>query len=430
MEDLPSNMPQGAYGLYEPEGFSIWINQQYQSELSVKNTGVLSHEFTHYVHSLSTIHSIDDLISLLFFVHAGIQRLEELSVPVSLPLSRWSAVNDCPPEIKNYVEGMDARRFRIKESLGLRLDPAPPATEQNGCLYSNGGKLFIKTSSVTGVPVARLALMEGAALAKKCEALGNDSDLKAKKNNPALSHYYAVHDCCSLTNPWIDPLSASALLCDISLCSLYPSQVFKSGIEILSELPASATLNDFEISLMQLYDQECRRWMNSRLAALEQARDLLPENHRSEENPSWAHLLLLNAISAVRLRQEYPFSLIKPVYLGWELFELAKVVGSPVILTNDMRLTSLAVTSNEVSLARDAVRTLSYICRWLLEDVGPLQCPYAGCPGCPKDRVGEHCFTNASLALIPSDDKPWCALLSSAHQLRVAHLLRREVIRG
>lgn len=372
-------MPKGAFGVFEPEGLSIWINEEHQADLNQKNTGVLSHEFTHYVHSLSTVHSIDDLISLIFFVHAGIQRLEDLSVPVALPLTLWSEREDCPTEVKNYVRGVEARNFRILNSFGFGLDPTPSATVSRGSLYTKKAGLFIKTSPSTGVPVARQTLMEGAALAKKCEALGDDSDLKAKQSDLRLSHYFAVHDCCLQANPNIDPLKASALVCDLSLCSLFPSQVFELAIAELADRSPSSTLEDFEARLLLVYDKECRAWMSSRLAALEKTRATLPANHRTDEELSWAEVLLRNAIAAVSLRQKTPFSLIKPLYLGLELFDLAAAIGSPVILTNDMRLTSLASTPESVH-ARNAVRTLSYICRWLLEEEGPLQCPYSGCP--------------------------------------------------
>jgi hypothetical protein len=266
--------------------------------------------------------------------------------------------------------------------------------------------------------------MEGAALAKKCQALSNDSDLKAKKRHPQFSHYFAAHDACARAHPRIDPLAASLLLCDLSLCTPRPSTVFEHGIMILHSLPPSAMIDEFEARLSLLYDQECRGPMAIQLGKLEQARAALPADHRSTDL-SWAGMVLRNAVAAVHLRQASPFSLIKPIYLGQDLFDLAQIIGSPVILTNDMRLTSLSPTTENQAHARNVVRTLSYLCRWLLEENEPLRCPYAGCPGCPEERRGPHCRTNAALALRVPDDKPWCALLFSAHQLRVADILRR-----
>jgi hypothetical protein len=116
--------------------------------------------------------------------------------------------------------------------------------------------------------------------------------------------------------------------------------------------------------------------------------------------------------------------LIKPPYFGQPLADLAAAIGSPVIITNDMRLTYLTTSSDGTVRARNSMRMLSHICQWIIRGPGPLRCPYAGCPACPEARRGAHCATNAALALLPGDDTPWCALLFAAHQLRVAPLLR------
>lgn len=429
MNDVPWNMPANDYGVFELEGFCIWINEDHQATLSLKNTGVVSHEFTHYVHSLSTADGIDDLLGLIFRVHAGMQRLEDAGVLASLPLAQWAETANCPPAIRKYVNLVRKRERAILDSWGTPVDSSPPVAAPTGGLYEVAGKLFIKACASSGAPVARLALMEGAALAKKCEALGNDSDLNVKRGDPDLAHYFAVHEACVTANPSLDPLATSALLCDISLCSPQPSVVFQKAVAVLQSLPPNSKVDDLATSLSSLYDQECRAHIESRRAQLERALTVLPAGHCSQTGPSWAGVVLENAVTAIRLRQDSPLSLIRPVYLGHALFDLASRIGSPVVITNDMRLTALADTSDGVTYARNAVRTLSYICNWLVHEHGPLQCPYAGCPDCPDIRRGPHCATNAALALVPSDDKPWCALLYSAHQLRVATLLRREVHR-
>jgi hypothetical protein len=128
MDDIPWNMPTDAYGAFEPEGFCIWINEERQGDLARKNTGVLSHEFTHYVHSLSTFHAVDDLLTLLGGVHAGMQQLEDLLIPISLPLTSWSSEASCPPSVQTYVDYVAHREQAIQKSLGLDLDLTPPPT--------------------------------------------------------------------------------------------------------------------------------------------------------------------------------------------------------------------------------------------------------------------------------------------------------------
>lgn len=426
MEDVPWNMPSNAYGIFELEGLCIWVNQDDQADLATVNTGVVSHEFTHYVHSLSTARSIDDLLSLLFVVHAGIQQLESLTVSVSLPLRSWSSEGTCPDAIKKYVQDVNLRKQGIRESFGVRLDTTPPASLLNGDLYIKDDMTFIKTTATTGAPVARRALMEGAALAKKCEALGDESDLNAKQSNSDCSHYFAAHAACTRANPRIHPLFTSAFLCDVSLCASDAATAFRRGLAELKALPEDATIVDYETRLTVVYDDMCRDHMHEKLQELTDAYAALPTGHRVEHKPSWAALMLRNSRASVELRQNDPLALIKPTYLDEELLQLAKLIGSPVVITNDMKLASLTATPKGVNQARSAVRTLSQICKWLLQDEGPLKCPYAGCPGCPEIRRGSHCTTDATIALTPPDSEPWCALLYSAHQLGVAPLLRRE----
>ena len=63
-------MPMNAYGVYEPDGMSIWINEDIQGAVATTKNGVIGHEFMHYIHSISTVYGIDDLLTLLFQVHA------------------------------------------------------------------------------------------------------------------------------------------------------------------------------------------------------------------------------------------------------------------------------------------------------------------------------------------------------------------------
>jgi hypothetical protein len=429
VDDVPWNMPGNAYGVFEPEGLCIWVNAETQDDLDA-HIGVLSHEFMHYVHSLSTLHSIDNLLTLLFQVHAGIQRLEDAGVPPSLPLADWPEIETCPEEVRRYVRMVERRRSGIHKSLGAKLDMAAPDDVSVGELYREDGRVFIKATDDVGAPVGRLTLMEGAALAKKCEAVGNDADLTQKKKNGGLSHYFAAYEACRRANPRIDPLAASALLCDIALCAPREEIVFGHGLTALATLPQSAGLPDFADQLVRLYDQHCRRAMDAVFKRVEEAYSLVSEDHKSAEKPSWGDLAIRNCISALRVRQGDPLALIRPRYVGWELFDLASLIGSPVIVTNDMRLTSLVRTAAGTDRARTAVRLMSYICEWVLYESDALRCPYAGCPGCPPARLGGHCATNAAKALLPADDQPWCALLAAAHQLRVADLLRSAVNRA
>jgi hypothetical protein len=424
LEDVPWNMRRDAYGAFELEGMCIWVNKDRQGDWDKNSAAVLAHEFTHYVHSLSTFHSVFDLVDLMFLVQAGIQRLEELDSPPAFPLHEWSTRLTCPEGVKDYVSLVKKRSDRIRASRQMDLDRTPPKETGVSATYRRDNKLFIKTSASTGTPVGRHTLMEGAALAKKAEVLEDDSDLQAKKRNPEMAHYFAVHDACAAANPKLNSLITSALLCDICLCARQPTKPFELGLRALAALPTSATLDDFVAVLVALYERECRQSMSLALAMLEQHYAMVPDNHRSEENPSWGELTLRNAINAVRLRQKAPLSLIRPLYTGDSLLHLTSLIGSPVIITNDMRLSSLVQTSEGTSRARKLIRAISYICRWLLYSHGPLRCPYAGCPGCPEERRGAHCATNAKIALLPPDDIPWCALLSAAHQLRVAHFLR------
>jgi hypothetical protein len=107
------------------------------------------------------------------------------------------------------------------------------------------------------------------------------------------------------------------------------------------------------------------------------------------------------------------------------LHNLANEIGSPVVLTNDMRLTGLAEREDPNAYnALNAVRTVSAICRWLIEGTSALTCPYAGCPGCPEERVSESCRSDARKVVALSDNVPWCTMFFSAKQLRVVELMR------
>ena len=428
MEDVPPNMPFNAYGAFEPYGMCVWVNQDNQSEWTLPTVSVLSHEFTHYVHAVSTWHAIDDLITLLYQLHAGIQRLEELSVPIQLPLRRWAQEATVPDFVREFVAAVSARNQRISDSMGSQLDSAPPVGASDGETYVHSGHLHIRTTANAGVPVLRLALLEGAALAKKCETVGNSDDLISKKKRAGLSHYFALHDACGHANPYLDPLTASQFLCDMALCSPKPADAVLSGLGALGRLPAAAGIDDFKDSLLGLYDSHCSGPMTHLQNQLEQALSVLPKEDDPSLNVSWGRVALENSLAAVEKRQRMPLSLIEPQYLGAGLHVLAKEIGSPVVITNDMRLTGLAEAPLPRLIGRNSLRTIRHLSSWLFSsEPGRLECPYAGCPGCPDGRRGEDCITDARRVIAIPDSEPWCALHYSAHQLRIVPVVRADV---
>ena len=429
MEDIPPNMPIDAYGVYEPDGMCIWMNEDLQGNIVSRNTGVLSHEFTHYMHSISTFHAISDLLDLIFFVHASIQRLEEQEQEVRLPLKTWAKEPSSPDFVKDFVNGVRNRRDRILRSLGRHADNGPPNAVPAGLLYKKNNTYFIRVTNTLGIPVQRLALMEGAATAKKCEALGNPNDL-IQKRNAGLWHYVAAYEACRSANKHIDPLSTAKYLCDVALCADDPGRIFAMGIMRLSKLGGKGSLDQFEDDVSNLYNSACRQSIDIQKENLERALATLPD-YEFNGQESWATVSLNNAFMAVAKRQNSPLSLIKPAYLGKELLNLATEIGSPVILTNDMRLTMLCRVNSPFSLYGTlAVRTLSYLCKWVVEaETTPLVCPYAGCPECPPTRRGEHCKNDARKVISLPDELPWCALYYSAQQLRLGEIIGEDLKR-
>jgi hypothetical protein len=293
---------------------------------------VLSHEFTHYVHSISTFHGVDDLQSLIFHVHAGIQRLEELARLARLPLRKWADERDGPEFVKSFVNGTLARQVKIHRSMGWNIDQSPPNSLPDGSIYKHGETHFIRMTATAGVPIQRLALMRGAAVIKKCEAVRDTDDLERKKDG-GLWH---------------------------------------------------------------------------------KALELTPANHKMKNQESWGFVALQSALKAVEKRQKSPLSLIGPVYLGEDLLALANEIGSPVVLTS-LAARESPGTYNPVNV----VRTISDLCAWLIYGDSAFKCPYAGCPGCPDERAGPNCRTDARKVIALPDDVPWCGLFFSAKQLRV-----------
>lgn len=420
MEDIPPGMPFGAYGAYEPNGMCIWLNEEKQSDISAKRTGVLPHEFTHYVHSISTWYAIEELLYLLGHIHPGIQRLEEIAEPIRLPLLTWVEDSACPQPIKDFVRIIRKVEPILENSYGWKLDNYVDNAIQPVSLYRRNGEHYLSVSAGVGVPIKRLALMEGAAVMKKCEAMGSPDDLIMKRNG-RMWVYIAAFEACASASLELDPFEVTQYVCDVSLCSQDMGQVFAKAIEIVRQ---SKELSEFKEKMENLYDSDCRAEMDKRLQQLELALSLIPEDHKTKELKSWATVTLENAISAVRLRQRAPLSLIEPYYFGEPLNVLAIKIGSPVIITNDMRLTSLSDGPWNSIPGRNSTRTISHLCNWVIEDGSrPIECPYSGCPGCPPERVSSFCKTDARKVLALSDNLPFCCLCFSARQLRLKNIV-------
>jgi hypothetical protein len=208
------------------------------------------------------------------------------------------------------------------------------------------------------------------------------------------------------------------------LCSQNMGQVFATAIGLVQRCDS---LTDLKEKLTDLYDSECRAGMEKQQNQLEFALRLLLGNHKKEDFKSWAVVALENAASSIRRRQRSPLSLIEPVYLGESLHELACEVGSPIVITNDMRITSLS--AEQWTIMKNATRTISCLCDWIIEDgKGSFVCPYAGCPGCPPQRASTLCKTDARKVLTLPDDVPWCCLYFSAKQLRVVDVMTESLV--
>ena len=191
MEDIPPNMPTSAYGAFEPDGMCIWVNLDNQATVPFANVGVVSHEYAHYVQAISSYDGVDDLLSLLLFVHSGIQHLEDLEMDVEVPLSEWCLKKNCPNQVEDYVRLVKARENAIRASYRADLDVSPPDPEDGDNCYQKNGSYFIRVNSspAVGVPIGRLTLMEGMAVAKKSEAMENTglhriSTLKPQRDQP------------------------------------------------------------------------------------------------------------------------------------------------------------------------------------------------------------------------------------------------------
>jgi len=423
MEDIPPNMPSSAYGAFEPDGMCIWVNLEDQASLPTTQIGVVAHEYSHYVHAISSLHGVDDIVSLLFGVHAGIQRLEDWAEDVEIPLSEWCDKPDCPPKVSEYVRLVKSRDAAIRVSYRSDLDPHPLEPQDDAGWYRKADSHYIRmdSDSPVGVPICRLTLMEGMAVAKKCEAVGNTDDI-ASKTAGRHWHYVVAYEACKRTNPQVDPIVASKYLCDLALCSPDPGEAFVSGLKILRDLGSSSTERDVEEGMIALYDEVSRSHMQERRQRLHLMHQQLPEDRF--ESPAWDSVTLKNSLRSLEKRDSDPLSLARPIFIGMELFGLATEIGSPVVITNDMRLTFLyKEDSVDVQQAVNSVRTLSALCQWILKG-GTLVCPYAGCPGCPPERAGEQCRTDARLVIAGSEALPWCNLFWSAKQLRITEFIR------
>lgn len=427
MEDVPPQMPQNAYGAFEPEGMCIWINSS-QGELP-SHIGVISHEFAHYIQTISTLDGISNLLTLMFGIHSRIQRLEDLDTKIRLPIRSWTNESDCPSFVQRFMDFVEKRQNKMYSSYACHIDPHPPASNEALPIYHKGNFWYIVVpegkSPVAGVPIGRLTLMEGMAVAAKCQTLGNHQDIEEKIANQHW-HYIAPHVACRAVTPNIDTLLATKYLCDISLCSPGPGRTFIKGLRALDKFSNSASILNLERLLTQLYDQDCRSAMLKKFDELQRVFDILPPNH-VEGNPSWTYITLRNALYAFQERNISPTSLAAPAYKGIELYELAKKIGSPVILTNDMRLSLLyPEESMAIHQAIFCVRAISVLCNWIMEG-GQLICPYAGCPGCPPERISSYCRTDARKVIVHPDDANWCLLSFAARQLRIAEIVRTNI---
>lgn len=175
------------------------------------------------------------------------------------------------------------------------------------------------------------------------------------------------------------------------------------------------------MALTAIYDQDCRRDMRQIMAVLDEVISRTPDSHKGPQ-PSWGHLMHMSAKEALLRRDQDPLCLALPTYAGEELCTLIASIGCPVIITNDMRITALcAQPPPGVQQARNVVRILSTLCRWVVAG-GPLACPYAGCPGCSTDSRGPHCSTHPQ-SVIRAANESMCYFSAAAHQLFITQFL-------
>jgi hypothetical protein len=165
--------------------------------------------------------------------------------------------------------------------------------------------------------------------------------------------------------------------------------------------------------------------MGKRLDLMVSILNLIPEEYRAaDELKAWIVVAMENVISALRRRQYSSLSLIEPLYLGKSLHELATEVGSPLIITNDMRLTSLSQGPWTTQQGRNITRTITRLCKWIIDEgKASFACPYAGCPGCPPEIVSSSCRTDARAILALPDNLPECCLSFSAEILGVRDII-------
>jgi len=426
LRDVPPGMNPNAYGGYELDGVCIWINAT-QDQFH-EHVPVLSHEYAHYVQAVSTYFGVGDLLHITSELHAGIQYLEDLGIPVHVPLRDWVAAGTAPESVRKTVAAVDRVRQRRQWENSTYTDPAP-ATAQVGGLpaYQKSGEIHLVATGAhgnrVGVPIRRLVLAEGMAVAAKALTLGSLEDLEAKTHAGAW-HYIAAYQACRSAAPgWPEDsvLLATKCTCDLALCSRTPGSTFTRALRALRDLSSPASSDELARALTPVYDSDCRRDMHDITATLDQVISQTPDSHKGPQ-PSWSHLMHVSAKGALQCRDRDPLCLAVPTYAGEHLCTLVASIGHPVIITNDMRITVLcAEPPPGVQQARNLVRILSALSRWVVEG-GTLACPYAGCPGCPAESRGPHCSTDPRSVIRPPNEK-MCYFSAAAHQLFITRFL-------
>jgi hypothetical protein len=316
----------------------------------------------------------------------------------------------------------------LAEACEVRV-AIPPPSAGGAAIFVRGGRNYIilhpSTDESIAIELTPIVLLEGMAVAAKAETLGDLSDIEEKYRGKHWQ-YVAAYDACRVAAPHVDPIVASKLLCDVALCSPDPSTTFVRGLVALSELPPNAARADIVSIASVLFANDCQTAMTALLAQVEQAFSLIPDDHRGPPE-SWAYITLRNVLAAVRLRLDNPTLIATCVYHSGPLNELADMIGTPVLLTNDGRLTLLSnERSPSIHQAIFMVRTLTQLCNWIVFG-GPTFCLYAGCPGCPPERVSKDCYEDVRQVIALGPDVPWCLLYSAASQLRIRDLLTRSL---
>ncbi|MFT3768461.1 MAG: hypothetical protein QM820_23685 [Minicystis sp.] len=423
---LPPYKPANAAGTFEPDGLCIWLNESNQSAIPGR-VDVLAHEYTHYLQTISTLYGTSDLLSLIGEIHASIQRLEELGMDIQLPLRKWAKAADCPPLVKGIVATAEQRIKRRAASHAVISDILRQDVASTHSLFYRDGQWYTPVHPPNRVPVevaiTPIVLLEGMAIAVESQVRGSIDSIE-EMYRAGDWKYVATYEACRSAHASVDPLFSSKLLCDTALCSPNPAATFAEGVSRLRSLPPNATTDDMISLARTLFSQHCEADMTAISGQLQKAIDILPEDHKS--GPSWAFVALRSALTAVRMRQGDSTQLARAVNLS--ISEIATQVGSPVVLTNDRRLTLLYEEPlKAVHLAIFSVRSISMLCR-LIVFGGRAACPYAGCPGCPSERAGAACDTDVRRVIALGDQLPWCALYAAAAQLRVRYILTRSLL--